>query len=218
MRGIGLLAVGFAMAAASPALAQGSRTADFHIGTVAFEFPLPDGYCLPEGKVAEAAATLASVDTQNVTELTIVPCGKAFENDFYAIKAPRAMIDTPAERAPFLQSLAPVFGTPGHDQDFAAATSRAADDFSTAIGKRVDMSGALKPLGVDSMCAYIGGLLTVSADEESQVAAVAGCVTVIGGRAIYVYSVGHGNTPEDVVRHVRESRALAERVRVKPER
>lgn len=203
-----------AIAMASPAQAQ--ETAEFSVGGVRFELALPDGFCLPTGDAAVAAAVLASADTMNVTLLTVVKCeGEPFENDYFALKSPISTVGMTIERDDFLKMMEPEFGTARNDGAFAGATDQAADLLSDRLGQRITMQGKIEPLGMDDFCVYLGGNLAVQGPGESYAGALGGCITAIGGKIVSAISVGRGDVPADVARHLRFSRMIAERIRVK---
>ena len=45
----------------------------FSFSGMSYKFELPDGYCTPTGKAREDANAIASLDSANITHLTIMP-------------------------------------------------------------------------------------------------------------------------------------------------
>ena len=189
-----LFAAGIAlMAVASPAPAQ--TIADFTLNGIAFEVPLPAGMCLPKGQMAEASRRLADADPYNLT--------------------PYSAIRDETERGPFLESLEPMFGTKSSDDLFAGATGIAEKKLEDVTGRPVSIEGKISPLGVDGMCAYLGGVIEVQSDALHYKQAISGCITVVGRKPMIVYSAGRGDSEADVAKHARKARVFAEAIRLK---
>ncbi|MEZ0242101.1 MAG: hypothetical protein ACAH11_01915 [Sphingomonas sp.] len=210
-----LFAAGIAlMAVANPAPAQ--TIADFTLNGIAFEVPLPAGMCLPKGQMAEASRRLADADPYNLTLLMVITCGdEAFEHEYLAIKAPYSALSTETERGPFLESLEPMFGTKSSDDLFAGATGIAEKKLEDVTGRPVSIEGKISPLGVDGMCAYLGGVIEVQSDALHYKQAISGCITVVGRKPMIVYSAGRGDSEADVAKHARKARVFAEAIRLK---
>jgi hypothetical protein len=202
--GLAALAIGLA---ASAHAQDAPRTAEFSIGAVRVQVDLPEGYCVADKQLFDA--TQGHVDSgMNTTHLLIVKCGAhTLEDDFYAIKTPTTMLDQAISRDQLFAQLKPVYGTPELAAQMAAMNERASA-ITEARGSRVDFKGALKPIGMDETCAYLGGLVTAQRGSTSVDIAQGDCLTAIGDRVVTVYSTGQGTSPADLQRHIRASKAL----------
>lgn len=204
-----------AVAAASPALAQ---NADFRVGDVSFTLPLPKGYCVPtRGNDVYRTNFAASLDKQNVTALSIVPCAEnADPLDYMLIKAPIAMVNADVTMPQLLSMLGPEFDKPeGADIPLPGTEKTVGDALTEHAGAPVEVSMAIGPRGHDDRCAYIGGLARVEGMADGGMA-VGGCVTVAGGRMLMVFVYSRGSDASAVRALLPRARALALSVKVKP--
>ena len=63
--------VALLLSAASPALAAEPEVVRFQVGDKELHWTVPEGYCPPKGQMASLAQMMATMDTQNVTVLTL---------------------------------------------------------------------------------------------------------------------------------------------------
>lgn len=66
--------VALLLSAAGPALAAEPEVVRFQVGDKELHWTIPEGYCRPEGQLATLAQMMATIDTQNVTVLTLYAC------------------------------------------------------------------------------------------------------------------------------------------------
>ena len=167
-------------------------TASFRFGGVEFEAPIPDGYCLPQGADIDAAQLLAAADRENVTHLTLYRCGanEGARNDYILVKTPRQALFASLEREQLLAGMAQAFESAEFESTLAAVPDRVAGDVSSVVGREVDLTGRIQPLGRDDTCAYMGGTLRVTSAELSYPISVGICMTVVSGRLVGVNYYG----------------------------
>jgi hypothetical protein len=207
--------IGWMMAAA---LAGGNLPDDaprgaFRIATVAFHAPVPEGFCLPEGKDAAAAQLVAAADRDNVTHLTVVHCDeKRRWTDYFLIKTPTAALMATMTNAELQQALEPIL-IKGLDSD--AITKSASEQLSGTLQSKIDLKGRIEFLGKDDSCLYLGGVLNLKgeADGSGYTLAMAQCITVVEGKALTVYRYGDGEDRKAVEALMPSARAFAKAIR-----
>ena len=167
-------------------------TASFRFGGVAFEAPIPDGYCLPQGRDIDAAQLIAAADRENVTHLTLYRCGpnEGVRNDYILLKTPRQALFANLEREQLLSAMAQVFESQEFESTVAAMPDRVEGDLSTVVGREIDLTGRIQPLGRDDTCAYLGGTMQVNSALLSYPISVGICMTVVSGRLVSVNYYG----------------------------
>jgi hypothetical protein len=210
LRCLGLVLVLPLMAQAQP------ESGGFDFAGVRFALPIPKGYCLPQGAAAEGMRRLAEIDTRNVAHFALTTCGdERMEGDHIRILTSRSMLDAVVTRETLLANMKPLFATPGA-LDTARTLDQASDALTQSLGTRVDLRGKLGPIGMDSVCAFMGGFATVTMGDSSYVQSVAACMTTVGDRVLQIYSTGPGEKPEDLERRMRLVEAIALSIRTQP--
>ena len=186
----------------------------FRVGGVEFSMPMPAGYCLPQGTQIDVAQLIAAADTNSVTHLTLVRCGKAFStaaNDYTLIKTPKTALIATIERPELLASLGAEFDKPEtlkmlQSDEFDQEISKQAGE---VIPGKPQFTGDLKPLGRDDVCAYMGGTVKVEQGSFSYLQSVGTCITSVGKRVIVVNRYGVRADDAGVASLVREAKAEA---------
>ena len=210
-RGIAVIALCLFTPTAS--LADVPPPATFQVGGVNFAMQLPSGYCLPTGQHAALAQLLAATDPTNVTDVALFRCGAPVitdADDYTIIKTPVRVLTETVTRQQVLESVGAEFDKP----EFAvllksgAIDKQVADNFNKAVPADAKFDGALRPLGRDDTCAYIGGTVAVEGKGLRYTQAVGGCITSIGGRVVLIFRYGIKTGTEDVLQLLRESKAL----------
>ena len=143
IRMVAMLAVP-ALVAAAPSTSD--RVADFRVGGVSFMLPLPAGYCLPSGRVADVMQLLAAGDTENVTDLSLAQCdGKMLSgaSDYTIIKTPRRGLLVAIDRAELLEAVGKEFDS---KLDITPMFDAAGKSMSDLTGRKIDVGGI--PFGV----------------------------------------------------------------------
>lgn len=206
----------------TPAIAAAGENTPvaFAIGGESFELPLPTGYCPPSGRTAAIAQLLAAGDTQNVTHAMLVPCGQepgSGVNDYTLVKTPSNLLIVDLDRAALLAAMGPEFDKP----DFAAvmatpeAMAKPGEDMSRAMGAKVELTSALKPVGHDSVCAYLGGTVAVKTAAGSYDQPVGGCLTAVGKRFVAIYRYGKDGSNAGILTLLRQAKVIALTIRTK---
>lgn len=200
--------------------AQAETAASFRFGGVEFEVPLPAGYCLPQGQDIDVAQVLAAADHSNVTHLTLQRChhedGPLL--DYILIKTPTQALLARVGREELLEGVGQAFDA----APFASAIesgeflSEAAEGLSSATGTLVDMSGGIRPLGRDSMCAYLGGIVEISSGVASYSISIGSCITAISDRVVAVHWYGPDTGSAGVAALLTRARRLAETISARP--
>jgi hypothetical protein len=210
MTGLG----GTALAAAPPAPAEAS----FRVGGVAFQLPLPAGYCLPRELQVDVAQLVAAGDTDNVTDLTLFPCNAPVsgaemgaQKDYILIKTPKQALIAQVSREELIRGMGEAFEKPAFTEALASGQllDRAGKGVSDVLGTKVDLSGGVAPRGKDDFCAYLGGTMAVASSIKSYTLAVGACITAVGGRVLAIYWYGPDEGPASVARLLVKAKGLA---------
>jgi hypothetical protein len=198
-----------------------SASAAFRMVGTEFLVPLPDGYCIPTGEDVDVAQLMAAGDPDNVTHLTLYPCVKE-ENDggagnYVLIKTPRESVAGRISRPELLNAIGAEF----ESEDFKAMMAsqgflkEAGNDLGKVVGTKVDLGGAIRPLGKDDFCAYMGGVVKVGMGGQAYDQAAGGCISAVGERVLTVFWYGKDTTDAGVGSLLSKSRKLMESVQVK---
>ena len=185
--------------AACPASAAEPK-ATFRSGGVDFELAVPAGYCLPKGPQIEVAELVAAGDKQNVTHLMLVPCAPktGIADDYILLKTPVQAILATLDRQQFLKEAGAAFDSPEMNALLSSGkvAQESGQSVSEVLGTRVDLSGNLRPIGKDDVCAYLGGTMAVASNAASYRISVGMCMTVVAGRLITInwYGPDKGST------------------------
>lgn len=213
MRITALCAAMAAALIALPAAADDAAPATFRVGGVVFSVPRPPGYCLPQGKQIDVAQLVAAADTNSTTDLGLFPCNGeviAGAGDYTLIKTPNTMLIATVTRQQLFDTLGAAFDNPKFAELMNKTVEKnVADDLNKVIPLAAKVGNALKPLGRDETCAYIGGTITFDATNMHYVQALGGCITVVGGRALMISRYGKKTGASDILQLLRESKALA---------
>jgi hypothetical protein len=120
--------------AASPARAAEPDVVRFQVGDKELHWTVPEGYCPPKGPMASLAQMMATMDTQNVTVLTLYACDATLTklDRYILVKAPVAALMATLERDQFLKLMEAEFDTPA----FKAFLDK--DDTNVAIDKGME--------------------------------------------------------------------------------
>lgn len=215
--GLTLVATLAAGGVAAPAAAQ-TRTAEFTIGGVVLQMPLPDGFCTPQGIGTQVAQIVAAADRDNVTNLTLFPCDdqSGTAPDYYLVKTPAALFSTPMSRDALLATLRVEFNKPEFKEMLRAnkPMDKAAKAYSELLHQKTEVTGTVEPMGLDETCGYMGGLVTFASEQTSYTRAVSGCVSAVEDRVVIVFRYSKGE-PGNVPGHMRDAKALIAAMRVK---
>jgi hypothetical protein len=209
-----LIGLGIA-ACALPAQAQ---TASFTMGSVAFEVPVPKGYCVPVGQAADVAALTAAADKENITNLSLFPCGdKGSAADYYLVKAPKNLIATSITLPELLQSAGAEFDKPEFNAMLASGeiNDKTSKAFAELTKQVTTLSGQVRPLGHDETCAYMGGVLTFKSETIDYSRTVSACFTVVANRVTFIYRYSEGD-PANVLKMLPVVKAFALSMKGKP--
>lgn len=202
------------------AQAQPGQKAQFSIGSVAMEVPAPDGFCLPTKQAAAVLQMHDRLDPVNATLAIFLPCAKADDPssaDFFVIKSPRAMTNTPVTRSQLIKTL--------REQSSALGDSERilSDDDETAINENAKENVGVDPkvktdlrvMGTDEDCVYMGGTVLVAAVEPAATSVVGVCISAIGNRMFAAYRFIPGSQMKEARPLLPLARKLAMSVRLK---
>ncbi|QXF10872.1 hypothetical protein [Sphingopyxis terrae] len=222
MKSVMILAGIMAMAAAAPTAAA-RESFVLEIGGEQLTGLAPEGYCVPKGRDKEASDLLATGDTQNFTLIMLIRCDRqnhpqGFGADYFLIKAARETIDVVMERTEFLRLMEAEIGKAewrsGETSD--ALLKNASKDVSSALGTDIAISGTLRPHGVDTSCAYLGGSLSVATDGKTLPIVAGACLTSVAGKLLSVNAYDEAKPPVDAAVQMRRARALAMQLKAAP--
>ncbi|MDF7777551.1 hypothetical protein P1X14_20010 [Sphingomonas sp. AOB5] len=202
---------------AAPAMAQSAAgVASFRVGGTALQLKIPEGFC-PLDEDGMAAFRRGMNQQSNILNLILITCGDTgFQRDYYVLMTPRTLANETIPRAAFLEELKPIFNAPGAEQWFGEVFSNALKASSERNGVSLEIAGAVTPRGVDDVCGYAGGAVTIQGPNGERKAVQGGCLTTAGGRVVSIYSNGQGTTNADVAKHMRRSRDMALSIMVAP--
>ncbi len=199
-----------------PTPSQAMESIYFAVGDVILSAPLPDGYCVPQGDDKSLADKLASLDRTSFTLATLIRCDQAgkeggYGDDFIVIKTPRRKLWITTTRDQILQSLANQMGKPDSEtaEEMDSALKEAASDVSDIASKKVHVEGEVRPRGVDGICAYLGGTVSVSAEGISGTSLMGSCTTGVGGKIVTIYVQAPVSSNQSVEQLMQQARNLA---------
>ncbi|WP_332819915.1 hypothetical protein [Sphingopyxis sp.] len=193
-------------------MASASETISFTVGDVKFTAIAPEGYCIPKGEDEIFAAEVAIQDTSSFTSLTLIRCDLAGEErgydvDFLVIKTPFRLLSAIKSREELLGSLSAQMGKPDWEinREMDGVPNQIADTMSRNFATAVSVEGTIRPRGVDSICAYLGGKLTGAGGSGL----MGSCVTSVDGKVMTIHSYGLADGSQSVENLMRRSRAVA---------
>ena len=220
MAGFGRWAALLMLVTGSAPAAAAAPAAEFRSGGLEFQVPMPEGYCLPAGSDVDIAQLVAAGDSANVTHLTLVPCSKkqGLADDYIILKTPKAVLLVTFDRPQFLEELGAAFGSPELSSALASGKllEQSGKEMGEVIGVPVDLTGEIKPLGKDDVCAYLGGTINVSSAAASYRIAVGMCMTVVAGRVLTINWYGPDRGSAGVASLLLKSKRLAGQITGKP--
>ena len=209
-----IAAIAFALA--SSAFAQSPPVVapmTFRVGGVELKFVLPEGYCLPIDKYIDIAQLTSAADDVNVTDLTLYHCDANGITDAsqLLIKTPKNLLLTDVGRREALDGLGAAFDKPEFASALASGSidSEASKSMAKVFGDNLTVKSQITPLGKDDICAYLGGALSGSANNESYTGAFAACMTVVKTRFLVVYVYGPYAGAQSVIALVPKAKAVA---------
>lgn len=184
------LALAFALVAAPPALAQ-TGTATFSADGLSFTVAVPKGYCTEGPGIAAYLERQRAGKPDLVPEVVMMPCGwkDADPVDMIAI-AWRPSFGTANTSEDLLGEMRRTFPSQG-----AAGATVTAKELEQRLTAQVAAGPGLTPLGVDDVCAYVGGTLGF---EEKMPAVALGCLTVVEGLVFTVSCYRAGTGPDSI--------------------
>ena len=203
---------------ASPT-AHGAERVTFAVGEESFSIPVPDGYCVPDGRDKQILDLTASGDKQNITPVSLIRCERknhpeGIGLDYILVKAPQAVLATRIGRPEFLKMMEPEMGkAEWQEQKNGKILDGVSKDVSEAVGSDITVTGSIGPHGVDSDCAYLGGVLDVATAAGKQSILVGACLTSTGDKVMTVNAYGAPNSPGGLAAQMRRAHDLAMQIR-----
>ncbi len=202
-----------AMAIFPEATAAAPVIATISLPGAELQFPLPDGYCLPQGQYDAIAKVTAAADTTNATDLSYDSCAEMKAGQDLAHFG---MVKTPKEA--LLQS----YSLPELVASFKAALGSgelrkaledpkmldsAKTDLKSVLGKDPTVSATIQPVDVDENGAYLAGTVTVSVDGKADVSAIAAGITVVKTKLVMCYFYAPFHSLADVADVLKAAKA-----------
>ena len=184
----------FLGALAAAAIASGTPKTEpasevVQVGEVSLRVPFPAGYCPPEGLQKSVFQQLAAMDGQNVSLLSLDVCGgKDPHHRYLVLKAPIRAMNTTVDRTAIINEV-----SQEADQSDTEAKLK---DTSEAVGAaKTSATGVDTKIAIqnqthshDDVCFYFAATMTTSSSNASEVQAMTGCMTVVGGKLISLYA------------------------------
>jgi len=219
MKFVYLAATATALLFAGEAAAQ--TKASFNIGSVAIEVPLPAGFCLPSGSAVAKADLGVRSDPDNATHVTVYACAQMESptiTDYFLVKTPKKYLETPIGREAVLAALTAELEDPNFSTEklSSEAGTKATRSISEASGTPTRITTDIRPLGRDTDCAYMGGIVAADINGSQFVLNVAGCITSVGDRLVMAFRYTRGTKVADAAKLLPEARKFAMSMRVKP--
>ena len=169
---------------------------DVRVGVSLLRIPYPRGFCKPTGEDAASLQVATAGDSRNVTLLALIECDRSSgSNAYLLVKAPVRSLNETYERDVAIRELAAVMDESFEDT-IADRIKSAAEDRSDASGIPTKIAGTYRPRGHDEICVYLGGPVTTTIEEQSEVQAIATCMTVVGSRLINLNAYEDSDDPE----------------------
>lgn len=214
------VAIAATMLVAGQAGAQTAQKVGFSVGSVAMEVAPPTGFCVPTGMAQAAAKMAEAADKGNATLASFYPCDRmsqARNSDYFLIKSIKTLVDVTVEREELLKALTAEMSNPNFSVENLSTkagqeSSKALSDLS---GTDVKVTTDIRPLGRDTDCAYMGGVVVAASAGTTVSLNVAGCLTAVGGRMVMVYRYTEGTTMAGAQPLLPQVRKLAMAIRVK---
>lgn len=182
-----------ASAANGPDAKDNPRTQDFAIGPDSLTMPVPDGYCVPSGKLIGLAQATAAADTTNVTLATFLACGREGVNpfqDYVLLKVPVTALMVKIDKASALDQLEAAMTGPNAPKFDAAMEQRVEGSIGKVIGRKTNVQTNYGYMGRDGDCLYMGGRIQLSVENSAVTpnGANVACLTVAANKILTVYT------------------------------
>lgn len=206
---IRLLAALLLSAIAPQAAAQ---TVNFNVGGVDITMPIPQGFCEPKSPEQVALAEgMGGLDWRNETLLTLFSCETvgSVRPDFLVVKARKATLTATITRKQMLDTMVAEVSKDGAQAQLDAGTRVMGVAATMLAQTKIEMLGKLRWLKIDETCAYLGGVIKVQGEQVSSSRSASGCITAVGGRALFVTRYSEG-VPDNVFKHLPLVKAVAQ--------
>lgn len=201
-----------AAALAAGTLPSNTPPGAFRVGPVAFNLPVPEGFCLPEGDDAAVAQLVAASDRDNVTHLSLLQCDRNRRwLDYFLIKTPTVALMATTTNDEFQRMAEPELAKGFNSDEITASVSK---EVSKTVQSKIDLKGQIVFLGKDETCLYLGAVFDVTgANGSAYTLAMAQCMTVVEGKMLSVYRYGEGKDSKAVDALKPSAKALAKAIR-----
>ena len=169
------------------------QNATFSMPGADFNFPLPQGYCLPQGVYETNAKITAAADRSNLTDLSFFGCDDMGSGGTLStwgmVKTPFSAVNSTGNtRAELIASFKSVINPEDWAKINDAGGKKGTEGLQGVFGSGVGATLNIKPLQTDSNGAYMGGLVKLTKPDGSDVTfACVASATVVKGRLFYVY-------------------------------
>lgn len=200
--------------------AAAQTKASFTVGSVAIDASLPSGFCLPTGSAVAKADLGVRSDPENRTHLTVYSCAQMAKDtitDYFLVKTPNNLLNTPLTREAVLASLTAEMSDPNFSAEKLSteAGDKATKSISEASGSQTNVTTDIRPLGRDKDCAYMGGVVAANTNGVVFSLNVGGCITAVGDRVMMVFRYAKGTSVTDAAKLLPEARKFAMAMKTK---
>jgi len=189
---------------------QPASAAEFMIGAQRFRATYPAGFCLGTPQQLKNMQALDQADPLSDTIALAVPCpdGDSKEQNVYAVfKTPRQLVDS---SVPLTQVIEGFSSGTVSDGDLAAYAKENGKQVSEITREKTDMDLAIKPMGKDARCGYMGGAVTIIKETATYHATVGICATGSSNKVILVSVYGPAGGAEEVEKRLKTAANFAD--------
>jgi hypothetical protein len=180
-------------------------------------FPLPDGYCQPQGAYAGYANGTAAVDATNFTDVSYDDCAEMQGGQdiqrYGMVKTPRDMMFKEAPLALFDElKKASQSGALKKMLDDPAAIAEARKSIDATTSSQIKVSGMeLQPVDFDGHAVYLAGTLKGETSAGKETSAIAVAMMIVKGRVFLCYFYAPYTGLSDIKNLVSAAKAEASR-------
>ncbi|MCW3846091.1 hypothetical protein OF829_02500 [Sphingomonas sp. LB-2] len=179
------------LAWAAPAPAQ---TAEFGVGGTRYAVPAPEGYCSTGPAIDTYMRTQRGAAPDKVPDAVFARCGAVSLQpfDFFAVMVVRDGGMTLPEMQKQLRDTLP---QAMHARSLLTDSARKEQerDLSDAFARNVTIDAGIQPVGMDEFCGYLAGIIHYQVEGAGSVdIMLTGCITAVGGHAVYVFHYSSG--------------------------
>jgi len=192
-----------------------AKPVNFAVGQAHFSLSPPEGYCLPSGEDAAAAATVVAGDPANNTLVFVMKCNEPIgigAADYTRITSPLKLADEKLSKDDVFKKL-------GNQTVSSGTLSKISENISRAISNDVSVGNKFYSVGQDDTCIFQVGLASISSTVHGNTVGYdqgfSTCTTVISGKIIAITRYGAAAGADDLSKLSREAKTIATQIHAK---